>query len=79
VDYQDFQDFDAPEKSDFVFKDMEGQLTAFLMQAGHKQVASWLGKPPTYYMEVKTTTDDCKTPFSMSNYQANLVSRPFRG
>ncbi|MCJ1284832.1 hypothetical protein MMC26_004169 [Xylographa opegraphella] len=72
-DYKDFESYDAPEVSDFVFEDKRGQLTAFLVDRGHEESKAWLAEPPTYYLEVKATTEGHHAPFSMSNWQYKLV------
>ncbi|MCJ1475543.1 hypothetical protein MMC13_004206 [Lambiella insularis] len=72
-DYKDIGTYNAPEKADFTFKDIQGQLTTFIINQGHKEAEPWLAQPPTYYLEVKSTTEGRDTPFSMSNYQTELA------
>ncbi|MCJ1390350.1 hypothetical protein MMC18_003209 [Xylographa bjoerkii] len=71
--YQDVQSYDAYEVSDFVFKDVGGALTRFLVRSGHQRADRWLADPPQYFLEVKATTGNQDIPFSMSNYQAELA------
>lgn len=41
--------------SDFTYRDTDGSLTRYLTQQGFGEAQGWLGSPPTYHIEVKTT------------------------
>ncbi len=62
------------ETSDLVYDDSEGFPTGRLMAWGYLDTEEWQGARPTYYLEVKTTTGPCETPFFASGKQYRLVS-----
>ncbi|KAK8009461.1 hypothetical protein PG991_012012 [Apiospora marii] len=57
------------ETSDLVYRDTEGALTDCLIDRGFLDQQEWAGKRPQYFLEVKTTTSNCDTPFYMSKAQ----------
>ncbi|KAK7921595.1 hypothetical protein PG985_009617 [Apiospora marii] len=57
------------ETSDLVYSDTEGALTDCLIDRGFLDQQEWAGKRPQYFLEVKTTTSNCDTPFYMSKAQ----------
>ncbi|KAE8403244.1 hypothetical protein BDV37DRAFT_283851 [Aspergillus pseudonomiae] len=68
-DYIDLQPWCGRETADLVYTDSEGILTSFLIAKGYLSSEMWAGKSPRFYLEVKSTTSSCETPFYMSKYQ----------
>ncbi|GAB1196804.1 hypothetical protein APSETT444_006081 [Aspergillus pseudonomiae] len=68
-DYIDLQPWCGRETADLVYTDSEGILTSFLIAKGYLSSKMWAGKSPRFYLEVKSTTSSCETPFYMSKYQ----------
>ena len=73
-DYQDVKLWRGKETADIVFDDSYSVLTKHLINTGYMQSYVWRDKNPRYYIEVKTTTGKCDTPFFMSNAQVKRVS-----
>jgi hypothetical protein len=64
--------------ADFTYVDSARALTKLLRESGLEAGESWLldlGKPITYHLEVKATTEQCSEPFYMSNNQVDKVCR----
>ncbi len=59
--------------SDFTYHDTDGSLTRYFAQEGFQEAQEWLSSPPTYHIEVKSTTEDCNEPFFVSNNQMQMV------
>lgn len=78
-DYAELPNWDEKETSDIVYDDSSGVFTTFLIEKGYLNMASWQGKTPTYYIEVKSTTEQCKTPLFMSNGQFKRMQRSTNG
>ncbi|KAK7947853.1 uncharacterized protein PG986_008739 [Apiospora aurea] len=57
------------ETSDLVYNDTEGALTECLIARGFLRRDVWPGARPQYFLEVKTTTSTCDTPFFVSKAQ----------
>ncbi|KAK8133494.1 hypothetical protein PG984_005506 [Apiospora sp. TS-2023a] len=57
------------ETSDLVYDDTEGALTDCLIERGFLTRVESGGRGPRYFVEVKTTTSTCDTPFYMSKAQ----------
>jgi len=74
-DYADLQHWPGQETADIVYSDLDSQLTALLVDKGYLDADLWHGARLQYYIEVKTTTGPCETPFFMSKYQYQRVSR----
>ncbi|KAF8849412.1 hypothetical protein BDZ45DRAFT_752834 [Acephala macrosclerotiorum] len=56
--------------TDFTYTDTRGDLSRLLSRYGSIQdVRHWLTNPPTYHLEVKSTTATCNEPFFMGNNQ----------
>ncbi|KAB8229009.1 uncharacterized protein BDW43DRAFT_289566 [Aspergillus alliaceus] len=68
-DYIDLQPWCGRETADLVYTDSEGIMTSFLIAKGYLSSELWAGKRPRFYLEVKSTTSSCETPFYMSKYQ----------
>lgn len=75
-DYADMPRWSGRETSDIVYSDEQGVLTAWLIERGYLNQTRWIGKKPHYYIEVKTTTDQCATPFFVSSNQLERVRKP---
>lgn len=72
-EYADLSHWPNRETADLVYSDTQGDLTRILVDA---EILSddWSSRRPKYYIEVKTTTGPCGTPFYMSGNQYRLVS-----
>ncbi|KJK63796.1 hypothetical protein P875_00064712 [Aspergillus parasiticus SU-1] len=68
-DYTDLEPWGGRETADLVYTDSEGTLTSFLVAKDYLSSDRWAGKCPRFYLEVKSTTSTCETPFYMSKYQ----------
>lgn len=68
-DYTNIAIFAGRETADIVYEDQAGVLTELLIMAGILPDNKWRGRKPTCYIEVKTTTGNCDTPFYMSGSQ----------
>ncbi|PYI03189.1 hypothetical protein BO78DRAFT_452009 [Aspergillus sclerotiicarbonarius CBS 121057] len=77
-EYADMQPWNGRETADITYSDSEGVLTSILIDKGYLRSDRWSGKTPKYYLEVKSTTSSCETPFYMSKYQYARVGLPFR-
>lgn len=61
--------------ADFTYLDNNQNLTKLLMEFGFlRDAQTWLSNPPTYHLEVKSTSESCNEPFYMSNNQLKKVS-----
>ncbi|RYO85251.1 hypothetical protein DL766_000105 [Monosporascus sp. MC13-8B] len=78
-DYKDLPGFQEKETSDIVYHDASGALTTLLIQKGYLSGNRWTGKTPRYYIEVKSTTDLCATPFFISGNQYALMQSATNG
>ncbi|KAI0447658.1 hypothetical protein F4803DRAFT_573525 [Xylaria telfairii] len=68
-DYAAMEPWTGNEKADLEYNDCEGVLTKLLIDKGHLDKESWVGRKPYYYIEVKSTTKACEAPFYMSKAQ----------
>lgn len=73
-DYADMGPWTGIETADFVYTDFDSVLTTALIDNGYLNKETWKGREPTYYIDVKTTTGVCETPFMMSKSQCKRVS-----
>ena len=62
------------EISDLRFNDTTSLLTRYLINGGYLDGDIWSGATPEYFIEVKTTTGECRDRFFMSSNQYRLVS-----
>lgn len=71
-EYADLTRWPNRETADLVYPDTQGDLTRILV---HAEILNgdWSTRRPTYFIEVKTTTGPCGTPFYMSGNQYRLV------
>lgn len=74
--YADMEEWRGSETSDITYSDVQSTLTKLLMEKGYLARENWEGKLPEYFIEVKTTTGSCETPFYMSKAQYQRVSLP---
>ncbi|KAK5994782.1 hypothetical protein PT974_03165 [Cladobotryum mycophilum] len=68
-DYADLEPWHGRDTADITYDDTEGDLTAMLIDRGYLDHDDWEDARPRYYIEVKTTTGPCRTPFYMSKHQ----------
>ncbi|KAI0424953.1 hypothetical protein F5Y09DRAFT_118782 [Xylaria sp. FL1042] len=68
-EYADMEDWRGSETSDITYSDVQGVLTDELIEKGYLAQDLWGGKRPNYFIEVKSTTSSCETPFYMSKGQ----------
>ena len=73
-DYAGLQHWGGRETSDITYADYDSTLTALLIDKGYLPEDAWQGARLQYYIEVKTTTGPCHTPFYMSGDQYRRVS-----
>ncbi|ERS97467.1 hypothetical protein HMPREF1624_05635 [Sporothrix schenckii ATCC 58251] len=68
--YADIQNWVGQETADITYEDVDGTLTALLMDKGYLAHEVWASARPRYFIEVKTTVNAAvATPFYMSNHQ----------
>ncbi len=75
-EYADMRPWSGYETSDIVYVDRGGILTKLLIEKDYLSREVWEGKQPRYFIEVKTTTSRCETPFYMSRAQYQRVGPP---
>ncbi|KAH9997392.1 hypothetical protein F4779DRAFT_606565 [Xylariaceae sp. FL0662B] len=68
-DYADMRPWNGRETADIIYTDSDGILTTAFIKNRYLDEKIWKGRKPTYYIEVKTTTGPCQTPFYMSKHQ----------
>ncbi|PNP78159.1 hypothetical protein FNYG_08476 [Fusarium nygamai] len=73
-EYADLSHWPNRETADLVYSDTQGDLTRLLVDA-EILGDDWSTRRPRYYIEVKTTTGPCGTPFYMSGNQYRLMER----
>lgn len=73
-EYSNISPWRGKEKADIMYTDNNSTLTGLLIDKGYLPSNIWAGAKPLYYIEVKTTTGSCETPFYMSKYQYNRVN-----
>ncbi|KAB5566357.1 hypothetical protein GE09DRAFT_1106410 [Coniochaeta sp. 2T2.1] len=77
-DYADLAAWTGSETADITYRDSGGELTSLLIDKGfmsHVSAEQLTNARPQYFIEVKTTTLACETPFFMSKYQYARVCR----
>lgn len=75
-DYADLAPWTGRETADITYRDSSGELTSLLADKGfmsHVSAEHLTNARPQYFIEVKTTTLACETPFFMSKYQYERV------
>jgi hypothetical protein len=73
-EYTDMDEWRGWETSDITYSDSQSKLTTELIEKGYLARNAWEGKLPNYFIEVKTTTGPCETPFYISKAQYQRVS-----
>ncbi|KAI0508878.1 hypothetical protein F5B22DRAFT_638424 [Xylaria bambusicola] len=66
-EYTGMGEWRGRETSDITYSDIQSKLTTELIEKGYLPRNTWEGKYPNYFIEVKTTTSSCETPFYISN------------
>ncbi|KAH6986493.1 hypothetical protein BKA56DRAFT_670643 [Ilyonectria sp. MPI-CAGE-AT-0026] len=74
-EYTNMEAWNRRETADLVYPDTTGHFTDTLIDCGYLDHDEWHGARPKYYIEVKTTTGPCGTPFYMSGNQYRLMGR----
>lgn len=74
-EYTNMEAWNRRETADLVYPDTTGHFTDTLINCGYLDHDEWHGARPKYYIEVKTTTGPCGTPFYMSGNQYRLMGR----
>lgn len=77
-DYADMPAWNGRETADITYDDAAGSLTALLIDRGYLGPEEWQDARPRYFIEVKSTTGPCATPFFMSKHQYRRVSGVLR-
>ncbi len=72
-DYSDMEAWVGRETADITYSDFDGAFTRLLIDKGYLASETWADARPHYFIEVKTTTGPCSTPFFMSKYQYRRV------
>lgn len=78
-EYADLTPWGGTETSDIVYDDVSGVFTTLLIEKRYLSGTNWEGKTPKYYIEVKSTTDQCSTPFFVSDGQLDRMQRTSNG
>ena len=73
-DYADMPAWSGRETADITYDDTASSLTAMLIDCGYLAREEWRDARPRYFIEVKSTTGPCTTPFFMSKHQYRRVS-----
>ncbi|KAI0402755.1 hypothetical protein F4802DRAFT_599716 [Xylaria palmicola] len=73
--YKTLEAWNGLETSDIVYTDTAGVLTAALIKHDYLDHAKWNGRCPKYYIEVKTTTEQCDNKFFMNNEQRGMMDK----
>jgi hypothetical protein len=72
--YSDMKGWNDPETADITYNDIHGNFTRLLIDKGYLPSAVWQNARPLYYLEVKTTTNECNTRLFMTKSQYQRVS-----
>ena len=73
-EYAGMDSWNGRETADIVYDDDNSVLTGLLIDKGYLAQDQWRDHKPKYYIEVKSTTGACDTPFYMSKHQYQRVS-----
>ncbi|RMZ78170.1 hypothetical protein DV738_g4087, partial [Chaetothyriales sp. CBS 135597] len=73
--YASMDPWRGQETADIVYEDISGVLTDLLIDKGYLDPDRWQDQQPKYYIEVKSTTGPCHTPFFMSRHQFKRMKR----
>ncbi|KAK2601141.1 hypothetical protein N8I77_010611 [Diaporthe amygdali] len=72
-DYADIRQWSGRETSDLTYQDVQGDFTRLLIDSGYLDEELWGHRRPMYFLEVKTTTGPCNTPFFVSKGQYERI------
>ena len=72
-EYAGLRHWGGRETSDIVYDDVEGGFTDLLIGNGYLDAIRWGDETPRYYIEVKSTTEQCANPFFLSSRQYTRV------
>ncbi|GLA20578.1 hypothetical protein AnigIFM62618_009153 [Aspergillus niger] len=78
-EYSDMTAWHGRETADITYDDHDGVLTSLFIDKGYLRDDVWRGKTPRFYMEVKSSTADNRTPFFMSKYQYRRMQEMSNG
>ncbi|GKZ34319.1 hypothetical protein AbraIFM66950_004548 [Aspergillus brasiliensis] len=78
-EYSDMTAWHGHETADITYDDHDGMLTSLFIDKGYLREEIWRGKTPRFYMEVKSSTADCRTPFFMSKSQYRRMQQTSNG
>ncbi|RDH24776.1 hypothetical protein M747DRAFT_252824 [Aspergillus niger ATCC 13496] len=78
-EYSDMTAWHGRKTADITYDDHDGVLTSLFIDKGYLQDDVWRGKTPRFYMEVKSSTADNRTPFFMSKYQYRRMQEMSNG
>ncbi|OQV07282.1 hypothetical protein CLAIMM_11737 [Cladophialophora immunda] len=72
-EYSTLHPWNGIETADITYADHDSTLTNLLIDKGYLASDTWAGARLQYYIEVKTTTGACETPFYMSKRQYKMM------
>ncbi|PWY74068.1 hypothetical protein BO83DRAFT_407964 [Aspergillus eucalypticola CBS 122712] len=78
-EYSDMTAWHGRETADITYDDQDGVLTSLFIDKGYLRDDVWRGKTPRFYIEVKSSTADNRTPFFMSKYQYRRMQEMSNG
>ncbi|RDK42854.1 hypothetical protein M752DRAFT_275955 [Aspergillus phoenicis ATCC 13157] len=78
-EYSDMTAWHGRETADITYDDHDGVLTSLFIDKGYLRDDVWRGKTPRFYMEVKSSAADNRTPFFMSKYQYRRMQEMSNG
>ncbi|OCL02139.1 hypothetical protein AOQ84DRAFT_424260 [Glonium stellatum] len=78
-EYYDMVPWNGREKADITYNDRDGVLTSLPIDKGYLRPDICPGIRPKYFIEVKSTTGPCDTPFFMSKYQYQRMQNMSNG
>ncbi|KAI1188940.1 hypothetical protein F5B17DRAFT_450976 [Nemania serpens] len=78
-EYTDMDEWRGRETSDIEYWDVQRKLTTELIEKSYLDRDTWEGKQPSYFIEVKTTTGPCETPFYISKAQYQRIQDNVNG
>ncbi|XRM42034.1 hypothetical protein ABZX51_005272 [Aspergillus tubingensis] len=78
-EYSDMTAWHGRETADITYDDQDGVLTSLFIDKGYLRDDVWRGKTPRFYIEVKSSTADNRTPFFMSKHQYRRMQEMSNG
>jgi hypothetical protein len=73
-EYSDMDPWNGKETTDIIYDDRDGVLTSLFIDKEYLSSEVWAERRPKYFIEVKSTTRSCETPFFMSKNQYQTVN-----